>query len=243
MNEDKVKQPQADLVGSTGDVLRQGAAAAWPICLGYLPLGLAMGVLAQQAGIPAWLTGLMSIFLFAGSAQFIGVAMIDAGASMAAIVATTFMVNLRHALMGSALAVYLRGVNRWFLTLFAYGITDETFAVNMARFRSGNWNRWHALVVNHLANSAWVLATVAGALAGQFIPKGAFGIDYALTAMFICLLVMQLHNRLLVFTGLLSAAVAVGWYLFIPGNSYIVGASVCGATLGFYIKRARDRRR
>ena len=45
------------------------------------------------------------------------------------------------------------------------------------------------------------------------------------------------------FTGLLSAAVAVGWYLFIPGNSYIVGASVCGATLGFYIKRARDRRR
>lgn len=68
-----------------------------------------MGVLAQQAGIPAWLTGLMSIFLFAGSAQFIGVAMIDAGASMAAIVVTTFMVNLRHALMGSALAVYLRG--------------------------------------------------------------------------------------------------------------------------------------
>ncbi|NLZ18299.1 MAG: AzlC family ABC transporter permease [Desulfobulbaceae bacterium] len=238
MDQDKVKQRQ----DNRNETLRQGAAAAWPVCLGYLPLGLAMGVLAQQAGIPAWLTGLMSISLFAGSAQFIGVAMIDAGASMAAIVTTTFMVNLRHALMGSALAVHLRGVNRWFLTLFAYGITDETFAVNMARFRVGNWDRWRALVVNHLSNSAWVLSTVAGALAGQFIPRGAFGIDYALTAMFICLLVFQLHNRLLVLTGLLSAGLAVGWYLLIPGNSYIVGASVCGATLGFFIKRAKRRR-
>ena len=87
-----------------------------------------------------------------------------------------------------------------------------------------------------------MLSTVAGALAGQFIPKGAFGIDYALTAMFICLLVLQLHNRLLVLTGLVSAAIATVWYLLIPGNSYIVGASVCGATLGFFIKRAKGRR-
>ena len=108
MDQDKVKQRQ----DNRGKTLQQGAAAAWPVCLGYLPLGLAMGVLAQQAGIPAWLTGLMSIFLFAGSAQFIGVAMIDAGASMAAIVTTTFVVNLRHALMGSALAVHLRGVQQ-----------------------------------------------------------------------------------------------------------------------------------
>lgn len=240
MEHDKAKQQDR---GPNGESLRQGAAAAWPICLGYVPLGLAMGVLAHQAGMPAWLTGLMSLFLFAGSAQFIGVAMINADASMAAIVATTFMVNLRHALMGSALAVYLQGVNRWFLTLYAYGITDETFAVNMARFRGGNWDRWRALVVNHLANSAWVLSTVAGALAGQFIARGAFGIDYALTAMFICLLVYQLHNRLLALTGLLSAAIALGWYLLIPGNSYIVGASICGATLGFCIKRARGRSR
>ncbi len=97
-------------------------------------------------------------------------------------------------------------------------------------------------MLNHLSNSAWVLSTVAGAMAGQFIPKGAFGIDYALTAMFICLLVFQLHNRLLVLTGILSAAIATAWYLLVPGNSYIVGASICGATLGYFIKRARRKR-
>ena len=130
-------------------ILKDGATAAWPICLGYIPVGLALGVLAQQADIPVWAVGLMSVLIFAGSAQFIGVAMLAAGASTFSIILTTFVVNMRHVLMSSALAVYLHGVNRWFLTLFAYGITDESFAVNMTRFRKGQWNRWNALIVNH----------------------------------------------------------------------------------------------
>ena len=218
-------------------ILKEGATAAWPICLGYLPVGLALGVLAQQASIPVWAVGLMSVLVFAGSAQFIGVAMLATGASTFSIILTTFVVNLRHVLMSSALAVYLHGVNRWFLTLFAYGITDESFAVNMTRFRKGQWNRWSALFVNHLSNLVWVLSTITGALVGQFIPQGAFGIDYALPGMFICLLVYQLHGRIFILTGILAGTISVAWYLLIPGNSYIVGASISAATLGFITKR------
>lgn len=215
---------------------RQGAAAAWPICLGYFPIGLALGVLAQQAGLPWWAVGLMSLLVFAGSAQFICVAMLVAQASSPAIILTTFMVNLRHLLMSSALAVYLPGVSRRFLALFAYGVTDESFAVNLTRFRSGNWDRWRALTVNHLANAVWILATVTGVLVGQFVPQGAFGIDYALTGMFICLLVFQLQGRIYIITALLAATISVIWYLLVPGDSYIVVASVSAATLGYFLK-------
>ncbi len=218
-------------------LLRQGAAAAWPICLGYFPIGLALGVLAQQAGLPWWAMAMMSILVFAGSAQFICVAMLAAKASIPAIIFTTLVVNLRHTLMSSALAVYLAGVNRKFLTVFSYGITDESFAVNMTHFKNGQWDRWRALVVNHLSNSVWILATVTGTLVGQFVPQGAFGIDYALTGMFICLLVFQLQGRIYILTGLLAALISVTWYLLIPGDSYIVGASVCAATLGYLLKR------
>ena len=218
-------------------ILKDGATAAWPICLGYIPVGLALGVLAQQANIPVWAVGLMSVLIFAGSAQFIGVAMLAAGASTFSIILTTFVVNMRHVLMSSALAVYLHGVNRWFLTLFAYGITDESFAVNMTRFRKGQWNRWNALIVNHLSNLVWVLSTVIGALVGQFIPQGAFGIDYALPGMFICLLVYQLQGKIYILTGILAGVISVTWYLLIPGNSYIVGASISAATLGFIARR------
>jgi 4-azaleucine resistance transporter AzlC len=219
--------------------LKNGAAAAWPICLGYVPVGLALGVLAQQAGLPWWAVAIMSLLVFAGSAQFICVAMLAAQASPAAIILTTFMVNLRHLLMSSALAVYLNGVNKRFLILFAYGITDESFAINMTRFRSGSWDRFRAIVVNHLSNSVWIISTVIGSMVGQFIPQDAFGIDYALTGMFLCLLVFQLNSRIHIITGLLALTLSISWYLLIPGNSYIVGASVTSATIGYLLMRRR----
>jgi len=233
-------KPKLNSESSTG-ILREGANAAWPICLGYFPIGLALGVLAQKAGLPWWAVAMMSVLVFAGSAQFICVAMIAAGASTPAIILTTFVINLRHVLMSSALAVYLQRISRRFLALYSYGITDESFAVNLTRFREGGWDRYRALVVNHLANSVWIMATVCGALVGQFVPQGALGIDYALTGMFICLLVFQLQGRIYVLTGLLAALISVTWYLLIPGDSYIVGASICAATIGYLLKRRHRR--
>ena len=135
---------------------RDGALASWPICFGYIPIGLALGVLANQAGIPVWAVTMMSVLVFAGSAQFICVAMLAAGASIWAIIFTTFVVNLRHFLMSSAVAVHLSCLRRRFLSFFAYGITDESFAVNMTHFREGNWDHRRAITVNQLANLAWV---------------------------------------------------------------------------------------
>ncbi|TYO98444.1 4-azaleucine resistance transporter AzlC [Geothermobacter ehrlichii] len=224
------------------EILRDGLAAAWPICMGYFPIGMALGVLGQQAGLgPAWI-GLMSVLVFAGSAQFIAVAMLDGGASATAIILTTLVVNFRHFLMSSALAVPLRGIGRRFLLLFAYGITDESFAVNMTRFRAGNWDRWRALVVHQTANTTWVLATILGSLVGSLIPPGAFGIDFALPGMFIALLVLQLHGRAYIFTGILAAGLAVIWKLLIPGDSYIVGAAVLAASGGYLLRRQKRLR-
>ena len=87
----------------------EGIKAAWPICLGYLPLGFAFGVLAQKAGLDLLDIALMSILVYAGSSQFIAVAMISGAAAPVSIILTTFVVNLRHLLMSSSLAVHLHG--------------------------------------------------------------------------------------------------------------------------------------
>jgi len=222
---------------------RDGAMASWPICLGYIPIGLALGVLANQAEIPIWAVAMMSILVFAGSAQFICVAMLAAGSGVWAIIFTTFVVNLRHFLMSSAIAVYLSGLRRIFLSFFAYGITDESFAVNMTQFHKGNWDHKRAVMVNQLANMTWITSTVCGALIGQFIPTGAFGTDYALTAMFLALLLFQLHNAIYVVTGLTALGIATAWYLLIPGDSYIIGSSVLAASIGYFFKRCREKKR
>jgi len=210
----------------------QGLMAAWPICLGYIPIGIAFGVLAQKAGLRPHEIGLMSLLVFAGSSQFIAVSMLSAGSTPASIIITTFAVNLRHLLMSSSLAVFLGKATIKKLALFAYGVTDESFAVNHAKFNKESWDLNRALIVNHTANITWIASTVIGGYSGQFIPAGAFGIDYALSAMFICLLIFQLKGRKYVFTAILAGITAVVLSLVIPGNSYIILASVLAATFG-----------
>ncbi|MEE4263339.1 MAG: AzlC family ABC transporter permease [Desulfobacteraceae bacterium] len=221
--------------------LKRGAAAAWPICLGYLPIGLAFGVLAQKAGLSPLQIGLMSIFVFAGSSQFIAVSMLAAGASIISIVATTFIVNLRHFLMSSALAVFLKNADPKKLTFFSYGVTDESFAVNLSKFRDSQWDLNSALVTNYTANFTWIVTTVLGGIGGQFIPAHAFGIDYALIAMFICLLVFQLRGFIYIITAIIAGIFAVFLSMLIPGNSYIVIASMAAAAIGVIIKKKAGR--
>jgi 4-azaleucine resistance transporter AzlC len=199
-------------------VFTDGLSAGWPICLGYVPIGMAFGVLAQKAGLTPLQIGLMSIVVFAGSSQFIAVSMLSAGASAPAIIATTFMVNLRHILMSSALAVYLRAAHRGLLALFAYGVTDESFAVNLPRLRTEDWGLSRALVVNQAANLTWLVSTVTGGVGGRFIPEGALGIDYALIAMFICLLIYQIRQRIHLLTAVIAGVSAVGLALIDAGQ-------------------------
>ncbi|MHB8770801.1 MAG: AzlC family ABC transporter permease [Syntrophales bacterium] len=217
--------------------IREGIVAAWPICLGYVPIGFAFGVLAHNAGLAPGEIGLMSLFVYAGSAQFIAVSMLSSGSAVIPIILTTFTVNLRHLLMSSSLAVYLHGLGVGRLSLYAYGVTDESFALNLARFRDGDWDWWRALALNQTANLAWLISTIIGGYGGQFIPAGACGIDYALPAMFICLLVLQIRGGLYVLVAILSGLLAVAFSLLFPGNAYIVVASVIASTLGVFLKK------
>jgi len=181
----------------------------------------------------------MSLLVFAGSAQFIAVSMISSGAAAIPIILTTFTVNLRHLLMSSSLAVHLRRLNAGWLSLYAYGVTDESFALNMTRFREQSWDWRRALVLNHTANLAWIASTVVGGVGGQFIPAGAFGLDYALPAMFICLLVLQIRGGIYITVALIAGLLAVVFSLLIPGNAYIVAATVAAATIGVYLHKWR----
>lgn len=222
----------------------RGLSAAWPICAAYVPIGLAFGVSAGRIGLSPFEIGMMSIVVFAGSAQFIAVSMVGGGAGAASIILATFVVNLRHLLMSSALSVFLGKRPSSHLTLFAYGVTDESFAVNHQRFQSGDWDYTRALVVNHAANLAWVASTVAGGLGGQFIAPGAFGLDYTLCAMFIGLIVLQIRRVLHVIVGIAAGSAAVGLYFILPGNWHVIAASVSAAAAGaVFMSRKKDTRR
>jgi len=217
--------------------LKEGLVAAWPVCLGYSAIGLALGVLAQKAGLAPWQIGLMSLLVFAGSSQFIAVSMLAGGATAASIILTALIVNLRHLLMSSALSVHLKKLDRRLIPLFAYGVTDESFAVNMTRFREGDWDWQRSLWVNHTANLAWVLSTVLGGMSGQFVPPGAFGLDFALPAMFIGLLLFQLKDYEYLFVAIFAGLLAVLISLITGGFLHILTGALLATLVGVLVRR------
>jgi 4-azaleucine resistance transporter AzlC len=209
--------------------------------LGYVPIGFAFGVLARAAGLSVAETGLMSLLVYAGSAQFIGVGMLAAGATLPAIISTTFLVNLRHLLMSTALVPSLRQNPGWQNSLLAYGITDETFAVNTAILQGRPANSPFVAGLHIASQSSWVIASVVGALAGQLAGNTeALGLDFALPAMFIGLLMPNLRGtdrRPRLISALVAAAVAVGIAVAFQGSSWsIIAATLVAATVGVMAK-------
>ncbi len=218
--------------------LSDGARACLPIILGYLAIGLAFGVVARTAGLSPLEVGMMSLLLYAGSAQFVAAGLIGAGASVSAIVITVFLVNIRHFLYGAALSPRVRHFPLWKSALIGAELTDETFSVAMnhladGRVASAPW----LFGLNVTAQATWLTATTTGALVGRAIPDTrALGLDFALAAMFAALLVLQIssHPRLrhaIVVAGV-SAMIAVGGAQIVPASWAIIAAAVTSATAG-----------
>jgi 4-azaleucine resistance transporter AzlC len=215
-----------------------------PIMLGYLPVGFAFGVLAQKVGLDLAGTLLMSVIVYAGSAQLIGVGLIGAGLSPVSIIVTTFIVNLRHLLMSAALSPHLRSWRAGRIALFAFELTDETFALHSQRFSREEPDTPQrvrdTLLINGTVHAAWVLGSWLGFSAGTLIPDvKPVGLDYALPAMFITLLVGQVKSRLHFFVALLAGGLSVA-LLFLGFDQFnVIVATVATAALGALLETRR----
>ncbi|MCP4541782.1 MAG: AzlC family ABC transporter permease [Chloroflexi bacterium] len=210
-----------------------GVTQASPIVLGYVPIGLAFGVLAQKAGISTLNTVLMSLLVYAGSSQLIAVGLFASGVPALSIILTTFVVNLRHVLLSAALSPYLKGWRKQELVAFAYELTDESFAVHTVRFASGKPSKAEVLAINATAQVAWIFGSWLGAVVGQSITDvKPLALDYVLPAMFVALLVLQIKDHIQVGVALVTGVLSVGLLLMGVGQWNVIVATLIGATIG-----------
>jgi 4-azaleucine resistance transporter AzlC len=213
-----------------------GARLALPVVLGYLPVGFAFGVLAVQAGMSPVTVGLMSYFVYAGSAQLIAVQLMTSGVGMASIVLTTFVVNLRHLLMSAAMTPYLRGWSKPLQAWFCFEMTDESFALNLGRFASHGVNKGEVLGLNSFAHAGWVTGGIMGALFDSAIGDLThLGLDFALPGMFIALLLPHVHVPRKLFALCLGACFSLIFALLGAGQWNVILATVCAATLAAFM--------
>jgi 4-azaleucine resistance transporter AzlC len=220
-----------------------GVKAELPILLGVSPFGLIYGVLALSAGMPAPLAFAMSSVVFAGSAQFVAAPLLGAGAPALVVLATTFVVNLRHLLYGASVAPYLRTLSLRWKCLLAYLLTDEVYAVAISRFAQEGVScpgapqrHWYFLGAGVAQWSAWQAATAVGILVGAQIPAG-WALDFTVALTFIALVVPAVTDRPSLAAALAAGIVAVlaaGW----PYKLGLVAAAITGILVGVAVEAA-----
>lgn len=212
-----------------------GARATLPLIVGAIPFAIIFGALAATGGLSPGATMAMSAFVFAGSAQFIAANLLATGTSAALIILTTFVVNLRHMLYAATLAPYVKHLpQRWLLPL-GFWLTDETFVVVVTRYHQPDaspYKHWYHLGSALSMYSNWVLCTLLGIVAGQYIANPqSWGLDFALVVTFIGMLVPMVRTRP-VLVAVLAAGVVAVLTNSLPNRLGLIVAALAGVTAG-----------
>lgn len=120
-------------MGDKRKSVKAGFAEALPLAIAIGAYGLSYGVLATQAHF-SWISAVaMSVFVFSGSVQLVTVAMLTSGASLASVLFTSTLLNLRNLLYGAALAEGIAPAKKW-RWLLSFGVSDEPFVLGSSRF-------------------------------------------------------------------------------------------------------------
>jgi branched chain amino acid efflux pump len=198
--------------------------------------GVVWGGLARQAGLSLGELVAMCLLVTAGTAQFVALPMLQSGAPAWLLVVTTYIVNLRHYLMAASLAPYLAGLSRGRLTLLAHGVTDESYALTMARFAEHRPHPAYYAGSAATAYLAWYIGAAAGGILGGRIPDPhRYGLDFVFPAVFIAILARTIQAPWQWAVAGVAAAVAIAVKATIGGTWHIALAGLGASALGVWL--------
>ena len=187
-----------------------------PIMFGFVPLGIAFGLLFQDLGYPWYFASLMGIIVYAGAAQFMAIGFLSAGLGVVEIAMSTFFLNSRHMFYGLS---FLESFGNWNIRklYLIFGMTDETYALlTTIQVPDSFVKERYYLYITLFAQFYWVLGCTIGALLADILAFNTDGMEFAATALFVVLLIEQwlIVRRLLPFiVGFVSSVIALAFFI------------------------------
>ena len=171
---------------NSSSVVRQAFLTSLPVMAGYIILGMGFGILLRDAGYGVLWAFLMSTFIYAGAMQFVGVGLIESGASLLMTAFTTFMVNARHLFYSISMIGRYRKAGK-FKPYMIFALTDETYTllVEDERGEDKAYGDLYRFLVSLFDHIYWITGSVLGSLIGNILPFSTEGIEFSMTALFI----------------------------------------------------------
>lgn len=195
---------------SNREIFANGVKDGFPIGLGYFAVAFSLGIAAKNAGLDFFQSALVSLLCNASAGEYAGFTTIAAGAAYIEIAIITLIANARYMLMSCALSQKIDPNMPFFHRFFiAFDITDELFAINVAR--PGYINPLYTYGAMFIAMPMWSLGTAMGNLAGNLLPLrlvSAFSV--ALYGMFLAVIIPPSRNSK-VLAGLILVCFGASW--------------------------------
>lgn len=215
-----------------------------PLLVGAAPFGMIFGALGVTGGLSPLAVLGFSLFVFAGSAQFIAAGLVAQGVGVGFIVLTTFIVNLRHLLYAASLVPHVRHLSQKWLLPLGFWLTDETYAVVIRRYPQEDrspFKHWYHLGSSISMYLNWNFWTVVGLIAGtQLEGLANLGLDFAMVVTFIGIVVPLIQSRPMLFSALVAGMVSVLAYS-LPNKGGLMVAALAGIAAGVVLEWWRDR--
>lgn len=193
-------------------IIKEAFWDSLPVLTGYIVLGIGFGIVLHTKGYGVVWALFMSVFIFAGSMQFVAVDLLSGGATLLATALTTLMVNIRHLFYGISMIDQYKGAGAKKPYLI-FALTDETYSLACHNhFEKPDERHTYCFFLSLFDQCYWVTGSVIGSLLGAIIPFNTDGIDFSLTALFVTVFVDQwlsTKNHFAAFTGILSTLVCL----------------------------------
>ncbi len=235
MSSDDANNPAE--TGAMQQFLR-GALMILPLGIAVIPWGVLAGSLALDAGLFAWQAQAVSAFIFAGSIQLVGMALVKAGASFSTLLLTTLVLTSRHLLYSATLRSRITHLPFRQRLLLGFLLTDELFAISSHKSRH-QFPFWFAFGAGFSFYLIWQLASLCGILLGQSIPDlNQYGLEFAVAATFIAIVTPSI-KKLSTLVSVLSALVLSVGFNLLQVEAGILYASLIAMTLGYAVSVLR----
>jgi len=224
------------------EVIKKAFIKSIPVMAGYIVLGTGFGILLRNSGYGVLWAFAMSLFIYAGSMQYVGVGLITAGASILTTILTTVMVNARHLFYSISMIDKYRNAGKYKPFLICE-LTDETYSLLCddpgPQGLDVNQYRFFVSLFNH---GYWILGSVLGSLLGSVLPFSTAGIEFSMTALFITSFTEQwltTGDHFPALTGLLTTFGC----LIVFGSQYFLIPSMLVITLLLTLRRNHENQK
>jgi len=220
-------------------VIKRAFLSSLPVMAGYVVLGAGFGVIIRSKGYSIAIACLMSVFIYAGSMQYVAINLLTGGASLLTSAFTTLMVNARHLFYGFSMITRYKNTGK-FKPYLIFALTDETYSLVCSDQEDSKEQHLYYFLLSLMNQCYWIIGTLIGSVIGSIITFNSKGMDFALTALFVVIFIDQWQSAKSHTPAIIGLVLSLICLLIFGSSNFLIPSMVLIIAALFAVRKKEE---